>query len=165
MCAATCNPQPDPRAQHPNTRTYATTDEIWYHTPAVVGLPLKHETPPNKNTNGKLMCAATHNPIQEPVTVSQNEYHTPALEQCKLLLWIKFKAPETMTDSRNPRMTHTMVNHQATPAQMATNEPSEPPSKPQGRNAQYHIAPSAGCGLLFASGTKRAAIAALFALL
>ncbi|KAF9520743.1 hypothetical protein BS47DRAFT_1357158 [Hydnum rufescens UP504] len=54
------------------------TDEIRYHTPTAVGLSSMHETPPNKNTDGKPMCAATRNPIQEPATASQNEYHTPA---------------------------------------------------------------------------------------
>ncbi|KAF9514655.1 hypothetical protein BS47DRAFT_1361525 [Hydnum rufescens UP504] len=96
MCAATHNPQPDPRAQCPNTHTYATTDEIQYHTPAAAGLPSMHKTPPNKNTNGKPMCTATRNLIQEPMTMSQNKYHTPALavawkEQPKLLLCITLK--------------------------------------------------------------------------
>ncbi|KAF9506018.1 hypothetical protein BS47DRAFT_1367639 [Hydnum rufescens UP504] len=79
MCAATRNLQPNPRAQRLNTHTYTMMDEIQYHTPAVAGLPSMHETPPNKNTNGKPMCAATCNSIQEPATASQNEYHTPAL--------------------------------------------------------------------------------------
>ncbi|KAF9508872.1 hypothetical protein BS47DRAFT_1365638 [Hydnum rufescens UP504] len=94
--AAATHKQPDPRAQHPNTHTYAMTDEIWYHTPAAAGLPSMHETPPNKNTNGKPMCAATCNSIQEPATTSQNEYHTPASvvawkEQPKLLLCVTLK--------------------------------------------------------------------------
>ncbi|KAF9509131.1 hypothetical protein BS47DRAFT_1365468 [Hydnum rufescens UP504] len=58
---------------------------------------------------------------------------------------IEFEAPEMKTtDSRNPQMTCTTVNRQAKPAQMATDELGEPPSKPQGSNAQYHMPPSAG---------------------
>ncbi|KAF9509831.1 hypothetical protein BS47DRAFT_1364935 [Hydnum rufescens UP504] len=79
-CAATHNPQLDPRAQHPNTHKYTMTDEI-PHTHCggcvvIAGLPSMHKTPPNKNTDEKPMCAATHNPIQEPAAASQNEYHT-----------------------------------------------------------------------------------------
>ncbi|KAF9503029.1 hypothetical protein BS47DRAFT_1369843 [Hydnum rufescens UP504] len=42
----------------------------------IAGLPSMHETPPNKNTDEKPMCAATCNLIQEPMAMSQNKYHT-----------------------------------------------------------------------------------------
>ncbi|KAF9503153.1 hypothetical protein BS47DRAFT_1369757 [Hydnum rufescens UP504] len=55
---------------------------------------------------------------------------------------IQFEAPKM--NSRNPQMTHTTVNCQAKPTQMATDELGKPPSKPQGSNAQYHMPPSVG---------------------
>ncbi|KAF9515819.1 hypothetical protein BS47DRAFT_1360649, partial [Hydnum rufescens UP504] len=124
-CAATRNPQPDPRVQRPNTRTYATTDEIQYHTPAAAGcvviarLSSMHETPPNKNTDGKPMWAATRNPIQEPATASQNEYHTPAsagVWYYKVFLLIQIQAPEMTTcDPRLVQTTRPTVNRRAQP--------------------------------------------------
>ncbi|KAF9508351.1 hypothetical protein BS47DRAFT_1366043 [Hydnum rufescens UP504] len=117
---ATRNPIQEPSARTP--ATYTMMDEIWYHTPTAAGLPSMHKTPPNKNTanfqDEKEMCAATHNPIPEPVTMGQNEYHT-----C-------FEAPEMMThpndDPRPVQTTPPTVNRQASLPPMATNEPAEP---------------------------------------
>ncbi|KAF9509052.1 hypothetical protein BS47DRAFT_1365513 [Hydnum rufescens UP504] len=126
---ATRNPIQEPSARTP--ATYATTDEIRYHTPAAAGLPSMHETPPNKNTanfqDEKEMCAATRNPIPEPATAGQNEYHT------------RFGGCGTTRSSRNddspqrrpatrPNDPPT-VNRRASLPPMATNEPAEPPIK------------------------------------
>ncbi|KAF9520244.1 hypothetical protein BS47DRAFT_1357714 [Hydnum rufescens UP504] len=54
---------------------YATTDEIQYHTPAAMGISPQCTKPHLQDE--KEMCAATRNPIQEPVTAGQNKYHTP----------------------------------------------------------------------------------------
>ncbi|KAF9503625.1 hypothetical protein BS47DRAFT_1369396 [Hydnum rufescens UP504] len=104
------------------------TDEIRYHTPAAAGLPSMHETPPNKNTanfqDEKEMCMATRNPIPEPATAGQNEYHT-RFGGCE--------APEMTThpndDLQPVQTTPPMVNHRASLPPMATNEPAEPPIK------------------------------------
>ncbi|KAF9516302.1 hypothetical protein BS47DRAFT_1360349 [Hydnum rufescens UP504] len=87
--------------QEPSARTPTSMpQQMKYHTPTVVGLPSMHETPPNKNTDEKPMCAATRNPIEEPAAASQNEYHT------------RFGSPQN--DNLQPA-TCPMVNCQAQP--------------------------------------------------
>ncbi|KAF9510925.1 hypothetical protein BS47DRAFT_1364248 [Hydnum rufescens UP504] len=134
-CAATRNPQPDPRVQRPNTRTYATTDEIRYHTPAAAGLSSMHETPPNKNTDGKPMWAATRNPIQEPATASQNEYHTPASAG---VWYYKDSNSSPRNDDLRPatRPNDPPNGESSSPAPCTTHPP---------KRRRYHTRPS-GCG-------------------
>ncbi|KAF9504328.1 hypothetical protein BS47DRAFT_1368869 [Hydnum rufescens UP504] len=122
----------------PNTETN--------HTPAVAGVwfytrssfpPNEYvpKTPPNPPEN------CMENQQSKVCDPDNNKYHTPA----NAGVWIEFEAPETKTtDSHDPQTTCTMVNCQAKPAQMATNKLGEPPSKPQGSNAQYHMPPSVG---------------------
>ncbi|KAF9505447.1 hypothetical protein BS47DRAFT_1368067 [Hydnum rufescens UP504] len=125
----------------------------------------KHRDEPHTHSSGCVvlykisfpqmsMCPKPPQPTRElygklAVEVTPKEQHKLPLQRHFefFLLMIEFEAPETKTtDSCNPQTTRTMVNCQAKPAQMATDEPGEPPSKPQGSNAQYHMPPSAGCG-------------------
>ncbi|KAF9507835.1 hypothetical protein BS47DRAFT_1366391 [Hydnum rufescens UP504] len=140
--------------------------------------PVNDEPPNNRRTNHTPQCRSSFpqtstcpKPPQPPENCTENrqsKVRDPGQQRvphpANAGVWIEFEAPETKTtDSRDPQTTRTTVNRQAKPAQMATDEPGEPPSKPQGSNAQYHMPPSAG--VWYKSGAKRAAIAALFALL
>ncbi|KAF9506345.1 hypothetical protein BS47DRAFT_1367450 [Hydnum rufescens UP504] len=140
----------------PNTETNHahTVAGVWFYT--------RSSFPPNEyvpETPPIHLRTVQKTSSQRYATLDNNEYHTPT----NAGVWY-YKDPKMKTtDSHNPQTTHTTVNRQAMPAQMATNEPGEPPSKPQGSNAQYHIPPSVG--VWYKSGAKRAVIAALFVLL